>query len=236
MNTRKLTLFIDKPCNNDWDKMTVNEQGRHCSSCNKTVIDFSNYTDKQLVDFFKNMPEGICGHIPGYKLDTVLVSGDKSRSPFFKKLFWGTAIASWFGLVNKTDAKNPAAPKTVQTTNATLNRNTEMSDKDSLKKAISLSFYDETSKQAIPYVTVTLVVNGSAEQSYATSSNGVCEISLPGNMLGKKLTFECSATEYTEKQIELKVSSTPVNKKVYLKFEPRRIMVNGGLGMRPMDK
>ncbi len=94
--------------------MTANEKGRHCASCNKTVIDFSDYTDKELVNFFKTMPEGICGHIPAYKLDTLLMDGTKNRNPFFKKLFWGTAIASWFGVVNKAEATNTPKHNTAQ--------------------------------------------------------------------------------------------------------------------------
>src|SRR5580658_5897370 len=112
MNKPKLTLSVPKPCNNDWEKMTANEKGRHCSSCNKTVIDFSNYSDKELVEFFKNIPTGICGHIPKYKLDTLLFARENMNNFFFKKLFWGTAIASWFGLVNKAEAKNAPKPST----------------------------------------------------------------------------------------------------------------------------
>ena len=48
-----IVLSIPQPCIQDWDKMTPTEQGRYCSSCNKTVVDFSNYTDKELANYFK---------------------------------------------------------------------------------------------------------------------------------------------------------------------------------------
>gem|GEM_PF-2298030 len=32
-------------CDEDWNKMTPVEIGRHCSSCEKSVIDFSAFTD-----------------------------------------------------------------------------------------------------------------------------------------------------------------------------------------------
>src|SRR5690348_5257306 len=102
---QNVTLYIPKPCTQDWDKMTVNEKGKHCESCNKTVTDFSNYSDKELFEFFKNKPEGICGHIPAYKLDTILTAQENKQNTFLKRAFWGTAIASWFGMVTKSDAK-----------------------------------------------------------------------------------------------------------------------------------
>lgn len=34
-------IQIPRPCHEDWNKMTPNEKGAHCSVCNKTVVDFS---------------------------------------------------------------------------------------------------------------------------------------------------------------------------------------------------
>ncbi|HXB11541.1 MAG TPA: hypothetical protein VNZ45_06120 [Bacteroidia bacterium] len=232
---KKLTLSIAKPCNNDWDEMTANEKGRHCSSCNKTVIDFSTYTDKELVGFFKNIPQGICGHIPKYKLDTLLVAQENKSNFFFKKLFWGTALASWFGLVNKAEAKNTPKPNTELTVKNLAKRNIEAEYKDTLKKSVSLSFYDASSKKVIPYVDVTLMVNGSSEESYA-AYNGVCTVPLNENMIGKSIVLYCSSSEYAGKEFALKISSLPMSKKIYLTFQPRHIMVNGGLAARPQDR
>jgi hypothetical protein len=235
MNRQKITLSVSKPCNNDWEKMTSNEKGRHCASCKKTVIDFSNHSDKELVEFFKNIPQGICGHIPSYKLDTLLVAQENKSNFLFKKLFWGTAIASWFGLVNKAEAKNAPKPSTEQFAKTSMRSNIEEANKDTSKRAISLTFYDAASKQVIPYVDVTLMLNGSSEESYA-SSNGVCTIPLTENMIGKSIVLYCSSSEYAGKEFSLKISSLPLNKKIYLTFQPRHIMVNGGLEARPQDR
>jgi len=57
------TLFIDQPCNQQWNKMKDAEGGKFCSHCNKTVIDFTNMTDWEVLEFFKKDKGRICGRI-----------------------------------------------------------------------------------------------------------------------------------------------------------------------------
>lgn len=56
-------INIPKPCTEDWDKMTQTEKGRHCASCNKVVIDFSNMNDQEIISILlKNRNKKICGN------------------------------------------------------------------------------------------------------------------------------------------------------------------------------
>ena len=53
---------ISKPCSEDWNKMTTEEQGRHCQVCCKTVVDFSKRSSNEIVDFLqKSISTKICG-------------------------------------------------------------------------------------------------------------------------------------------------------------------------------
>jgi hypothetical protein len=94
-----LNLFIPNPCHEDWDNMSPNEKGRHCQSCNKTVIDFSQYTDKQLVEFFMKVKDNICGRISKFQLERQLVYVEPPNHPFFNKLLYGTALAAGLSTV-----------------------------------------------------------------------------------------------------------------------------------------
>ena len=63
MKTTKIN--IPRPCSFGWDNMalTENQKGRHCSSCNKIVVDFTKMTTDQLIDFLeKNKGTKVCGH------------------------------------------------------------------------------------------------------------------------------------------------------------------------------
>jgi hypothetical protein len=211
--------------------MTPNERGRHCDSCNKTVIDFTLYSDKELIEFFKKVSGRVCGHMPTYQLNRVIAVQENNRNTFFKKLFWGTAIASWLGLADKADAQaipNPA--KTEQTIKA----NKVISEKDdTLKAYLTLTFIDSTAQQNIPYMGVT--VNSDTFSEYAQADEkGKVKLNILQSMIGKKVSLMLETSMYLYKSIEITVPSTPLHKKVYV-IEQRRQMLNGEIMMVPKD-
>lgn len=58
-----MKISINNPCHENWDAMTPNEKGAFCLSCQKTVVDFSKKTLKEIKDFFAEVPqtESVCG-------------------------------------------------------------------------------------------------------------------------------------------------------------------------------
>ncbi|WP_284464677.1 hypothetical protein [Chryseobacterium sp.] len=55
-----MKLIIPKPCHENWENMTSDEKGKFCSICSKTVHDFTNFSDEDLISSF-NSDENICG-------------------------------------------------------------------------------------------------------------------------------------------------------------------------------
>jgi len=54
--------------------MVPNEQGRHCSACSKTVIDFTNYSDQEIADYFIALNgQGVCGHFKKQQVDRIRI-------------------------------------------------------------------------------------------------------------------------------------------------------------------
>ena len=57
-------LHIEKPCLEDWNKMSTNEVGRHCQLCDKTVVDFTQMSPDEISNYLtKKSKERICGRI-----------------------------------------------------------------------------------------------------------------------------------------------------------------------------
>ncbi|MFN0204030.1 MAG: hypothetical protein ACKVTZ_21100 [Bacteroidia bacterium] len=58
-------LQIPQPCTQNWDEMQANEQGRFCLHCQKTVIDFTEMTDTEIIHFFLHFSKEkeICGRM-----------------------------------------------------------------------------------------------------------------------------------------------------------------------------
>ena len=54
---------IPHPCTQKWDKMTPNDTGRFCAHCQKTVIDFTTWSDTALYDFFAKNTGRVCGRM-----------------------------------------------------------------------------------------------------------------------------------------------------------------------------
>ena len=66
--------------------MTQEEKGRFCSSCKKTVIDFTGMSDRELIAFFKKPSGSLCGRFNQEQLDRDIVIPRK-RIPWIKYFF-----------------------------------------------------------------------------------------------------------------------------------------------------
>lgn len=73
-------INLPQPCSENWQKMTLDEKGRHCQKCDKVVHDFTSYSDTELIDFFKSGTK-VCGRFSsaqiGRSLDHSSISTSK---------------------------------------------------------------------------------------------------------------------------------------------------------------
>lgn len=56
-----LSLQMHSPCQENWNNMEPGEQGRFCNTCQKTVIDFTGFTDQEIFQYFIKNPFPVCG-------------------------------------------------------------------------------------------------------------------------------------------------------------------------------
>jgi hypothetical protein len=69
-----LKISIPTPCHQDWGAMIPNEPGRHCTSCAKTVIDFTGMSDEEVKYFFINKKEeNVCGRFKNGQLHRIVI-------------------------------------------------------------------------------------------------------------------------------------------------------------------
>ena len=52
---KKFELSIPKPCHENWNEMSPEDKGRFCGACQKTVVDFTNMSDRQVAQFLRNL-------------------------------------------------------------------------------------------------------------------------------------------------------------------------------------
>ncbi|TMI63630.1 MAG: T9SS type A sorting domain-containing protein [Bacteroidetes bacterium] len=101
--SKAFQLTIPKPCHEDWNKMTPDEKGRFCSSCQKQVVDFTSMNNQQLAAFFKKPSTGsVCGRFNNDQLNQDLQVPQK-RIPWLKYFF--TIVVPTFFAVTKAKAQ-----------------------------------------------------------------------------------------------------------------------------------
>lgn len=70
-----LKISIPAPCHEDWNKMTPDETGRHCSACAKSVIDFTGMSDHEVQNSFLNKKEErVCGRFKQTQLQRIVIN------------------------------------------------------------------------------------------------------------------------------------------------------------------
>ena len=74
MNQETFKLIITSPCTKNWDAMLPTNDGRHCNSCKKDVIDFSRMNDEEVKNYFlQNKDTPTCGRFYSSQLDRIKI-------------------------------------------------------------------------------------------------------------------------------------------------------------------
>lgn len=80
MSKKIIELSIPKPCSEKWNEMTPTEKGRFCSVCERNLIDFTHFSDDELLRFVKNNDDKICGRFTKNQLNRKIESTSISES------------------------------------------------------------------------------------------------------------------------------------------------------------
>lgn len=82
MKTRALQVRIEKPCQEDWQRMNDHEQGKYCLSCQKNVVDFSHWTDAEIYQYLNQYGEKeLCGRFFEQQLNRPIQEKFERKSP-----------------------------------------------------------------------------------------------------------------------------------------------------------
>jgi hypothetical protein len=198
-----LQLSIPQPCTEDWGGMTPNEQGRHCNNCNKTVVDFSVFTDKQLVDFFSKIAGNVCGRINNYQVERQLVYAEPSRYQFLQKLIFGTIFTA--GIVGSANANyNPNSKTIIEHHGLVSNEEQNIESGKNKLKGIDSTYYimvtvvDSAKKQPFPFATVVLSCNGVQIAIGETDIDGMVKLTYSSEYIGQKIEVRALFAGYQD--------------------------------------
>ena len=61
---------IETPCHEDWTKMQIARDGRHCLNCQKNVVDFTQMERHEILEYlYLHKNESVCGRIYKNQID-----------------------------------------------------------------------------------------------------------------------------------------------------------------------
>lgn len=73
MTPADFIVRIPEPCHEDWNQMQPDAKGKFCSSCSKSVFDFSNKTDAEIKTILiEHKDQKVCGHFKKTQIDRPL--------------------------------------------------------------------------------------------------------------------------------------------------------------------
>jgi hypothetical protein len=110
---KPIQISIPTPCHENWEAMTPADKDRFCASCQKTVIDFSNATDREIAALYKK-DKNTCGRFRADQLDRDLVIPKEKNSIWMAA---SAAIISFIGLgTHDVVAQTPKMKQETQNT------------------------------------------------------------------------------------------------------------------------
>jgi hypothetical protein len=62
-------LKIAEPCHENWSEMKAIENGKHCAACAKKVVDFSENSKEEIIDYLDNAEGQTCGRFKKIQID-----------------------------------------------------------------------------------------------------------------------------------------------------------------------
>ncbi|MCW3123782.1 MAG: hypothetical protein JWQ38_3274 [Flavipsychrobacter sp.] len=81
---KSIQIHIPEPCNQNWDAMTLNGNGRHCAHCQQTVIDFTEWSDTALYNFLYKNKENTCGRFLSTQVDRPIYDPHQPHSRLYR--------------------------------------------------------------------------------------------------------------------------------------------------------
>lgn len=70
---KRLQLVLTNPCLKQWDDLQPAANGRYCDSCEKHIVDLTDKSDAELINFFKRKKGNACGRVLSSQLGRELL-------------------------------------------------------------------------------------------------------------------------------------------------------------------
>jgi hypothetical protein len=148
------SIAIEKPCDQSWQQMTVESNGRYCGHCCKTVVDFTRMSNEEIIQYL-SAGEHVCGRFENYQFNSLnnYLAIKNERHSSWKGLLAGLSL-----MLALPSTKTEAKPRyQILQMPIDSKRNAKTAETDStLTTIVQGTIIDRGDKTPIPGVTVTI--------------------------------------------------------------------------------
>ena len=212
MTRHNYKLTINKPCRQQWNSMTNNDIGKYCSHCSKTVIDFTNLSDIEIIQVIEKSSGRLCGRLTNKQLNRPLyVAKPQSNSSKLYKILAGLILVGTSNNVLSTN-KTPLFEirKSIESENEYISNIENPVAKDS-SNIVKGKVIDEQSKEPIPFASV--IIKGT-KTGVSTNIDGEFVLYIPDSLLTDKITISVNYIAYKKSETIINRSDLPLIKNI----------------------
>lgn len=226
MRPKNYMLQIDNPCAEPWKGMSPDDAGRFCTSCSKSVIDFSKLSDKDIVQYLEQAAgKKLCGRFTATQLNRVLATQQQPRSFRIPQVFAGLVLlgsadnASASALTfQKTSVEKVCADESIAI--HTIAEQQEQPG-DSLKNVVRGKVQDLETGEFLPFVRV--FVKNTAS-SALTNIDGDFTLVIPDSLLTDTITLRVSFIDYLQ-DVTIQRAQLPLKQTLLIQMTERQPML-----------
>jgi len=200
---RKAKTFqidIPEPCDEKWANMSPSKGGRHCERCEKTVVDFTHKTDREIAYLYKQSDGQICGRFLTCQLKRDIILDPKSPSQIRSK----AAAVLLAGMLSAGTAVAQGGI-TVQRTEQHISQEEQETKTPPHIKTISGQVTDE---DGYPLIGATVFVEG-ANIGTIADIDGNYSLEVPQNT--KQIVVSYIGFNDTQVKLDAEIEDSPVN-------------------------
>lgn len=196
--------------------MTMTERGKFCSYCSKSVVDFTQLTDNEVLQIIEQSSGKLCGRLTLGQLNrSIQLEQPTSHSKFYQTLAGLLLVATSENLMATDNQKiqqdvisivdnqdvhlEPAELKTEPT--------------DSLKNVVQGLVIDANTKEPVPFASV--FIKGS-KIGTTTDLDGKFKFVIPDSFIANKVILVVAYVGYKRTEAEINKSDWPLTQKLVI--------------------
>jgi len=224
---------MGSPCQFGWQNMTETDKGRHCSQCDKTVVDFTVMTDEQVINYLLQH-KNICGHFNKSQLGrTMAVHLQKPKTKKYWPAIAAMVVAGMFQITtvqaqSSTPSITTGSKITVYEGNKSNNDhyNDSVSVDGDTTITIKIKVIDSKTKKQIQGASIDITGIG----NYTSDKLGYFKVSFCTKQLSKTIKIKAWANSYYSYSADILISefikSPTFNLEMW--FDDPNMQVDGG--------